>query len=201
MLIQSGMPLIQGDSFTFIKDIVRCGPAKPPSGHLGPPSPSLLYTLITTLEVVVPLFVVTISGCLSIRAIRSTKPNNRGKDKLGIRATVTILLLTATYIILNAPIVVFYMATTVDSFIIPDTQALADFSAAFFGPQVGRDSYAFLHIFSYTLSIPLNSLCNALIWIHRSNSMKNWIKRGLRVIVVRKWKPAIPTVTNVTTPV
>eukprot|EP00116_Pleurobrachia_bachei_P006164 sb/3466426/ len=177
MIVQSTSHLWDNDnSYVYVRQIVKCGPNHPPKEGGGPPSLSLTYTIITTLEVVVPLFAVTLSGCLSVHHIKGTSN----------RATVTILLMTGVYIVLNTPIVMFYIAVTTWSFFLPDNIGLERFVLWYFDPTVGGEKYAHFHNFAYTLSVPLNSLCNVIIWISRSEPMRKWLDTKARKVSGRK---------------
>ena len=123
----------------------------------------LLYTFII-LPWLVPGLIVTISCFISVVFIIKSTKNSQStesvskKDRVMIDATITIVIMTAVYIVFNMPCWIFFITVLVN--INNPTQWLRTSFALYFNIFVGR------------LSVVLNSAINPLVYFCRMRGLR-----------------------------
>ena len=130
----------------------------------------LTYHLLLFIPFFLPSFFVVSSCVFCVLSLRVTVINNNNKNKA--KASGTIILFTVTYIILHVPIWIFLVLFLVTE----HGQISVDFSSKL---------PLYLFIFSSKVSVFLNAAVNPIIYMARTNSMKNSFKEDVRSATFR----------------
>eukprot|EP00116_Pleurobrachia_bachei_P006018 sb/3466280/ len=177
LVVQFSVPFWHGGSYLYNEETVTCYPVDGPTVKI-----SNAYQILILLEIVIPFFAILSSCIVSVVSLRSIHLKTSlavGARKNG-RASVTILLMTAVYLVFNVPFVMFVTGMIVKWFL-HQSPKLDGYLFLFYAPKIGNFNFRHLLNFCETVSVALNSMSNAIVWIYRSTAMRSWLK-GLGLI-------------------
>ena len=173
MLLQSSVPFWLGSGYTYDWIGVTC------YAHM--PQNYVYYFVCAILEFIIPMLVVFPSCLVSVyslcgvgaRATRNCSQNSTHFTAAARRnhATWTIVLLTATYLVFNLPLLVYTVAAFFSLFL-QNANHVVDFYAA---PLHDDKQYHLFLNFAFTVSVSLNSTANAVLFTLRSTAVRQWL--------------------------
>ena len=171
-IVQAAIPYMASVAYTYENHHIRC------TWFIFDVSPSLpishlLHALLVIIPILIPIFPVTISCIISIRAMffavkSPSAPSsqngplpskNRGKHKR--RATVTILILTIVYVIFNLPPSLTAIIMLVDETLLH------------------WDTYFYFMNFQEVHCVALNACLNPLIYLLTMHQMRSYLRESV----------------------
>ena len=168
MLFQAAIPFMRGATYQYFPRFKVCSWDLGKVFKLGSVPFNVLYFLLNIVEFVVPIFPVTSCCCFIIMKLRSRSVTATSARTTLIKreATVTIVLLTVTYLIWNLPlcIVLILNYTT-------QVNELRHHGS----PRHYHFTYdVHLRTFMNSQTIVLNSVCNTCLYFYRITELRRW---------------------------
>ena len=163
-IIQSTVPFWFGISYKYgpveqnchwqISEIFRDNATELTAGEEG--KAIAIYTWLVVIQFLPPTLVVIVTGCVSCGALRSHDSNALKRD-----ATVTVILLTAACVVINAPVII--------SISVPFYEILTRSNPP------NHPSFTSFRIFAYNHCTALNGIINAIIYVSRLRKLRRFL--------------------------
>ena len=170
MLLQASIPFIRGSKYEYFPQLKVCSWDLAAVFIRGSIPFNVLYFLLNIVEFVMPIFPVTSCCCFIILKLRSKAVTSLASSARGStvkrEATVTIVLLTLTYLVWNLPLCVVL--------ILNYTTQISELACH---GSPGHYHFAYhdhLRTFMNSQTIALNSVCNTCLYFYRITDLRRW---------------------------
>ena len=188
MLLQACIPFYYNIQYSYKPYLVLSTWSVRDVFELHSKSSTAIKILLVHVEMILPLFPVTICCVVTIIALRrshtqlSQQGSNPTQSRVKAAATVTIVVLTLNYIIFNLPLAVYIITGQVEE-LYPNT---SEWRSNFFGWDA-RAGYITNHVVT-KLSVGLNSLINPGLYFWRLKAMRVFAREEVEKVMRRLLK-------------
>lgn len=170
MLLQASIPFIRGSKYEYFSHLKVCSWDLSKVFGMGSPPFNVLYFLLNIVEFVMPIFPVTTCCCFIIMKLRSRSTDSLAScarvNALKREATITIVLLTITYLVWNLPLCVVLILNYVTQISELHHHGSPD--------HYHFEYHVHLRTFMNSQTIVLNSVCNTCLYFYRITDLRRW---------------------------